>query len=576
MSIPGDEMREALGKAERDGGYHFDWRLTSSTITTLVKLVIPPNGVLPVVFVPGIMGSNLKSKGGGDQVWRLDAGIGGIPAKVAKRWATKGPGSRQSALHPARVEVDREGATPKKRVGSIADESDYKNRGWGEVAESSYHGFLAWLEAKLHDEGANPYYWRDFSFSEIRSSSPAPAPGQPGYRPPSLSSGMPMRMQDPPRGAEKGTYLQPVMSDDLINRANYRMPVYACGYNWLDSNEVAAERLRGRILEIIEENNRNGSWCKQVIVVTHSMGGLVARRCAMLEGMSEVVAGIVHGVMPAVGAAVAYRRCKIGMWDEDWKAGLAIGTDGRQTTAVFAQAPGALQLLPTKEYRRDWLKVLDGSGKPLEIQPNSDPYDDIYLRRDRWWGLVREEWLRPKDGTPIAWGDYANNVYIARSFHERISGNYHPVTYVYYGDDHEQKSFETVAWRMKFGLRPDDKTPSPERVSQMRFSDVRDDGSNPLYVGGKMETTPSLGMMETPIIYQSSYWELRCDLQDGSGDGTVPASSGRTPLEKGGDNVRQQFKLSGFGHEPSYKDHGAQRATLYSIVKIAGHAKARA
>lgn len=573
MSVPSDKLREAFGRTDRDGVSHFDWRLTSSRITDPVRLVIPPNGVLPVIFVPGIMGSNLKSSVGNDLVWRLDKGIFGIPTTVATRWAGKGPGARQLALHPARVVVDNRGAVPKKRVGNITALADYTARGWGEVGETSYHEFLLWLENKLNGEGLNPYYWQDFSHAEMRAPGPMPKPGQPGYQPPKLPSGISMRMQDAPIGAQKGQ-LVPVMSDDLLRRANFRMPVYACGYNWLESNEVAAKNLRERIQEIIRDNNRHGAWCKQVIIVTHSMGGLVARRCAMLAGMDDAIAGIVHGVMPAVGAAVAYRRCKIGMWDEDFKAGLAIGNDGRQTTAVFAQAPGALQLLPTKEYRHSWLKVLDSSGRALEVQPSSDPYEDIYLRRDRWWGLVREEWLRPKDGMPITWSDYSINIGIAKKFHERIAGKYHPATYVYYGDDTEQESFETVVWRMKAGLRPDNKTPTPDSVRKMGFSDVRDDGSNPIYVGGKLEVMATA--VGNSSVYQSSYWELHCNLQDGSGDGTVPASSGRAPLEKAGGNIHQQFRLSGFGHEPAYKNHGAQRATLYSILKIAGQAKMKA
>ena len=73
--------------------------------------------------------------------------------------------------------------------------------------------------------------------------------------------------------------------------------------------------------------------------------------------------------------------------------------------------------------------------------------------------------------------------------------------------------------------------------------------------------------------YQSSYWELHCDSQDGSGDGTVPASSGQAPLAQGGRRIRQQFRMAGFEHEGSYRHPRAQRATLYSIIKIAGNAR---
>ena len=38
------------------------WTLTPSHITDPVICMLPPDGILPVIFVPGIMGSNLKSK----------------------------------------------------------------------------------------------------------------------------------------------------------------------------------------------------------------------------------------------------------------------------------------------------------------------------------------------------------------------------------------------------------------------------------------------------------------------------------------------------------------------------------
>ena len=46
------------------------------------------------------------------------------------------------------------------------------------------------------------------------------------------------------------------------------------------------------------------------IIVTHSMGGLLTRRLVQLR--SADIAGVVHGVMPAEGAAAAYRRIVAG------------------------------------------------------------------------------------------------------------------------------------------------------------------------------------------------------------------------------------------------------------------------
>lgn len=576
MNVPADKLREAQGALDSNGLPTYRWALTSPPFADSVRLVLPPMQVLPVVFVPGIMGSNLMDLQQ-NQVWRLDTTFG-QPLGLARKMAFSGPADRQRSMHPALTQVDPRGSVPSKPQGSVSDKKQYRReRFWGEVAEGSYHGFLLWLEEKLNGQGVNPASWDDFYYTAV---SATPMPDQP--RPePVLPKGIAMRMRafEPDRYVDGAAGARPVAeavtSDDLLNRAKFRMPVYACGYNWLDSNTRGAERLRDRIETIIAANNRNGHTCSQVVVVTHSMGGLVARRCALLPGMQDKIAGIVHGVMPAVGAAVAYRRCKVGMRDEDFAAGLVIGSNGREVTAVFSQAPGALQLLPTAEYRANWLKVKDADDRDIEVQPSSDPYESIYLRRDRWWGLIREEWLNPAGGRPLSWDQYSRNIRISRSFHEEIRGQYHPVTYVYYGADSKQASFETIGWKMKAGIRPDSKPmPTAEQVRNMPFDEIRDDGSNPLRVGGQLEVLPSYD--EGPSsTYESSYWDLFAAKQDGGGDGTVPSSSGSAPLA-GATNrghIKQQFRLAGFGHEPSYKNATAQFATLFSVNKIASLAK---
>ena len=395
---------------------------------------------------------------------------------------------------------------------------------------------------------------------------------EPGSRP-KLFPGIRMGTKGQPFSAEMP--FDAVITDDLLKRGKFWMPVHAVGYNWLASNQQAAKlTLRPAIERIIRDHNKGHFSCEQVILVTHSMGGLVARACAQLPGMADKIAGIVHGVMPATGAAVAYRRCKVGMRDEDFGASLVIGKTGQEVTAVFAQAPGALQLLPSKDYRPGWLRVLQGPSG-VQAWPKSDPYEEIYKVRDKWWGLVKEEWLEPKDGQPIKWDDFKRNVVLAQDFHDQLSGKYHPMTYVFYGADAKQPSFEHVNWRMKPGRAPDsNRPPDIGQVLDMSPQQVRMDGTTPEYVGGQHEvqTYDSPDGLIT-VEYESSYWELHCEMHDGVGDGTVPDSSGRSPKERGGANVKQQFRLNGFAHEPAFKNGTAQRATVYAITKIAGAAK---
>jgi hypothetical protein len=590
MSGTDDMARFAPGGLNADGEHEFHWQLTSLNLRDPVILELPPGDVLPVIFVPGIMGSNLRNIAKQNPIWRLDnapsylnfSKLKDKPGGLISDMALKMPGERQRDLNPASVEVDPGGAVPKQTAGSVYDASRYSQRGWGEVGEGSYHGFLLWLEQVLNGQGYDPAKWSQFSYVAV---SATPRPGETRRPVPPLTPGIHMQMPGLPKSSERGA--AELLSDDLIARARFRMPVYACGYNWLDSNTVAAQRLRQRILDVVKENSHAHSTCSQVVLVTHSMGGLVARACQQLDGMQDVIAGVVHGVMPAVGAAIAYRRCKIGMTDEGgieaWVGAMVVGRTGQEVTAVFAQAPGALQLLPTAQYRTGWLTVDGPSGKSIAVEPNTgDPYRDIYLRRDRWWGLVREEWLSPSGGTGLKWVGYAKNLSKASQFHDTIKNSYHPNTHVFYGKDRNVASFEGVHWKVRPGaIQPDDgPRPSLQQVRDMGFDAVRDDGSNPLRVGGeeKIVTDPSgfAGLSPGIEIQNTSYWDLVCAMQDGGGDGTVPASSGAFPLQSGGPAIQQQFGLEGIGHEPAYHDHGARLVTLYSLQKIAAKAKVNA
>lgn len=462
-------------------------------------------------------------------------------------------------------------------------------RGWGEIAEGSYHEFLLWLEDRLNGQTFNPARWPDFSYAHPVMSA-APTPGEPQPEP-RLLEGLSMAVRGLPDGAAEKEFEQ-LRSEELIARARFRMPVYACGYNWLASNSSAAERLRERIDEIMARHDRNGSTCQQVVLVTHSMGGLVARRCSQMSGMSEKIAGIVHGVMPATGAPVAYRRCKVGMSEESRVAGWVIGSTGREVTAVFSQAPGALQLLPTQQYRPEggasfsdgaqWLAIRDAQAQILEALPSQGgPYASIYLEANRWWGLIRPEWLRPGNGIPLSWTDFVRNISEAESFHARLGSSYHASTFVYYGVDPHSgaratrgNSFESITWTISPGITPSGSDGSSPigSVAGLGFDEVRDDGRNPLHVGGQTEVIQSFGRVPASV-YESSHWQLRCEMQDGNGDGTVPESSGRAPLLTAGSAIQQQFRLSGFEHEESYRNHQAQLVTLYSLVKIAAKAK---
>lgn len=551
---PAERVARPAGRLD-GGGLRYVTRLTPTDQREPVYLNYEILKVLPVVFVPGIMGSNLQSKEG-YPVWRLDA-VAGVPAGLALGKSKATAGKRQKDLHPDTTFVDDRGNVPGELVGSIHSAQEYRDRGWGEVGQGSYHAWLTLLEELLNDHRSGNAEAKRVAHHIAALMKLRPEGGE----------------REAPWGAVRD--FAALDAKEIEAMDGWFMPVYACGYNWLQDNKLSAEHLARRIEQVIaRHHDGRNSFCKQVVLVTHSMGGLVARYCATrVAGMNARIAGIVHGVMPANGAAVAYRRCKVGMWDEDKVASLVIGQTGQETTAVFAQSPGALELLPTQNYTPRWLELQKPDGATVEqALPERDPYKEIYGKRDRWWGLVKEEWLAPVDGKPLRWGQYMRFLRDAQRFHASLTPTtYHPHTYAFYGaDDKKAKtpSFERVVWRMQPGMfqpvsapgAPASAAPTPEQVYDMTPQQVRMDGSNPEFVGG----IPNQRVRDR--VFNTSHWELRASRQDGTGDGTVPASSGRAPAEC--DKVKQVFRLIGVVHEPAYRHTTAQQVTVYSLVRI--------
>ena len=62
------------------------------------------------------------------------------------------------------------------------------------------------------------------------------------------------------------------------------LPVYAVGYNWSDDVKNAGTYLAKRIDAIIEESRKVTGLCEKVILISHSMGGLVTRTASEISG----------------------------------------------------------------------------------------------------------------------------------------------------------------------------------------------------------------------------------------------------------------------------------------------------
>ncbi len=69
----------------------------------------------------------------------------------------------------------------------------------------------------------------------------------------------------------------------------FEFPVHVFGYNWTASNGLAGQKLAAEIDRVIQLYRDMGRYCDYVILVTHSMGGLVARNACMQEGIKDKV-----------------------------------------------------------------------------------------------------------------------------------------------------------------------------------------------------------------------------------------------------------------------------------------------
>jgi hypothetical protein len=544
-----------------------------------------PKRVLPVIFLPGIMGSNLRmSKQRQKELhkmeniaWRPDS----LGITNARKNANSPVAERQLQLDPLQTTVDiydpsgtyfvsGDGrhsnvelaenfnspllmSDPPNAVNGRTAVQKARSRGWGEVFFKSYGQLLQHLESRLNSTFANGKLrqeWRDVVGVDPQAWSAHP----------SL-----------PQQVLTESELKELVTDCWF-------AVYAFGYNWLQSNGDSAKTIATRINKVIDELNHLGYECNQVIVVTHSMGGLVGRALVhpKFGNLQDKVAGIVHGVMPAIGAPAAYKRMRAGFEDpgvmstskgviEASITAKVLGNYGDEVTAVLANAPGGLQLLPTEAYGNGWLRVRH-NGHDLEAWPKKgDPYSEIYKVLNKWYALFREEWINPSGLRSRKGGGSFERTcrYLDRvqAFHQLIANTYHPNSYAHYGADREHQSFGEVIWEIRKCKDPVgwEKWPIIKDSKQGRLELVSWDPTGVNNIGG----LPFDNDMPSPV-----YAEILAP--SALGDQTVPAKSADHQLHSG--VFKGVFRQTGYEHQASYKDPRAIASTLYSIVRIAQHA----
>jgi pimeloyl-ACP methyl ester carboxylesterase len=313
-------------------------------------------------------------------------------------------------------------------------------------------------------------------------------------------------------------------------RKIFEFPVYAAGYNWTDSNESSGERLVSRIGRIIDEAKSITGLCEKVILITHSMGGLVSRATSEIHHARAKILGIVHAVQPATGAPAAYWRMKAGFEKEGFldlkgrETSKVLGPSGPHVTPVLGNLPGGLQLLPNKLHRTNptreypqgvpgWLTVTKDGHKQLEL-PKSDPYEEIYRvpaqvfpasgekpSTNKYWGLVDPDLLdplhpppkptgptKPNDPNAIrasaprngdAWQQYLSMLKMAENFHDKLQKKTHPHTFCLRGVG--RTTTDVVELRIESsGAR---KAPYPERGFRGYFTDAAGNSMKAVLLG---------------------------------------------------------------------------------------------
>ena len=619
------------GRTDKDGASYAHATLTPASDTRPKELLCDVRPIIPVIFLPGVMGSLLTTKDTGDELFFAPNTDGVLPSigalgTLIGLWF-RGASSREKTFDPSEAAVTPLGPinVGKHHKGDtadqIVDEEEARRRGWGSVHRTSYHPVLAWLEQQLNQPmllGKPHGAWVDTD-----------PEGE-------IWTVKPVLGTDP---AEYGAFGKgeaiTADSEAFKHFAKYRYRVYAIGYNWLQSNADSAReviegsdyydpktkettRLMG-IKEICAENHTG-----KAIVLTHSMGGLVARMAIAMHGAADLMHGVFHNVQPATGAPVAAKRFRTGGGNEgglnSFINGSLLGRDANEFVAVMANAPGPLELLPTPDYNNGepWWVFTRLDGEPvMQFPPQGDAYNEIYINPN-WYGLlpapslldpagiVKARLQREQKASTVLQNFWETMKFVVDN-QRKITDVYHPKTFAAYGngvlkrkstliattDDSVQHSgsiengkklkdlltWGKVIWK---GPLPSDVTEEELRAATL----LHDSHTGNIQVNlerRKLTVQFEVQKVNRLLAGTDDSNPSPHESKNGivTGDGTVPIFSaeaqarGLDPRVKGTPalGVQMAFAQGGYDHQFSYNHPWTRWALLYSVVQIAQDAR---
>jgi hypothetical protein len=608
------------------GGWaEYTVNMTETTDTIRHDVIVPPSKVIPVIFLPGVMGSNLrlsvarqkelkredKEKRPDNRAWRPDD-IGGTDVlygnDMGNWFKNASPAQRQLNFDQNETEVEYYHYTESKDrfdpegPQTVASDARHRNvpdtfapipplmghytsfasdpgaaalnkqrkfatvaqiarwRGWSEVLFAGPYGtMLRTAEMYLNN------IVRKGKVSSLWTAPPADVRS-------TKSNGIELTrlLTQAPQafGASSGAALS---KEDLMKIGDCWYPVHAMGYNFIKSNAKSAGVIAQRIRALVTGYQKRGLKCKEVIIVTHSMGGLVARALIhpsygnLLNDPDVKVLGIYHNVMPTIGAASAYKRMRFGFTEGgfhpvDDLTARVLGADGPNATAILANAPAPLEMLPGEKYGKEWLKVVDGRGNTLWSWPRGDEtaLAHIYREPNAWWRLVNPAWVNPGNVKEKAGGGI-NEVYKrldrASYFLRSIENTFHPVTYASYCASTKRQSYGEVIFEIDKveGVPPSALTYQGALPPPSKWKLLGDTGNGILIVQGDGRTIT-----------------LKLRAATDAGDQTVPSQ--RSACQISGTLFEHGKAGEGYEHQSSYAAPEVLASMLYSIARIASTA----
>ncbi|WP_145964295.1 hypothetical protein [Chromobacterium phragmitis] len=140
---------------DKKGNPYFESVKSPDNFKQRALCVKPPHTVIPVIFVPGIMGTNLKLKGNKGAAWAPPNGmLEGL--RSARQGAFQSPMERQVLFDPNGTEVNHDGPCQAPSDLHWVTTEEAKKRGWGALHADSYHFILQQLEISLNDQYSKP------------------------------------------------------------------------------------------------------------------------------------------------------------------------------------------------------------------------------------------------------------------------------------------------------------------------------------------------------------------------------------------------------------------------------------